>query len=384
MKTNNTCITGLLSLTLAAMLALGGCARKAEEKKAGPMAANITVTRAESRAMQIVEQSVGEIDSQSAPLVSAEVAGRVEKVLVDIGDAVKAGQVLALIDTRDYASSQQSSQADVKRLEALVANQQRVVARDRDLIRKNFVSPAKLEDSEAQFVALREQLASAKAQSERSGYNLSRTRVSAPVSGRVDSRLVAAGDFVTVGKGMFQIATSDRLRVRLPFPESAAERIKPGLPVMLSTPTAPGALQVKVQEVRPMVGTSNRAFEVVVEVANPGGWKPGASVNGAVVLEEHPEAVVVPEISVVLRPAGKVVYVVENDKATQRLVRTGVVQNGMVEIVSGLKAGETVAVDGSGFLTDKAAVMVPPTGTPTFNDLKVMKDRMQDKEGPKK
>ncbi len=377
MKSNNKYFTELLSLTLAAMLALGGCAKKAEEKKAAPTAANITVARAESRAMQIVEQSVGEIDSQSAPLVSAEVAGRVEKVLVDIGDAVKAGQVMALIDTRDYVSSQQSSQADVKRLEALVANQQRVVARDRDLIGKKFISPAKLDDSESQLVALQQQLASARGQSERSGYSLSRTRIIAPVSGRVDSRLVAAGDFVTVGKGMFQIATSDRLRVRLPFPESAAARVKPGLAVVLSTPTAPGTLQGKVQEVRPMVGISNRAFEAIVEVANPGGWKPGASVNGVVVLEEHPEAVVVPEISVVLRPAGKVVYVVENDKAMQRLVRTGVVQNGMVEILDGLKAGDTVAVDGSGFLTDKAAVMVPPTGTPAFSDLK-------DKESPKK
>jgi len=367
MKTNNTYLTGLLSLTLVAILSLNGCGKKAEEKKAGPMAANITVARAETHAMQIVEQAVGEIDSQSAPLVSAEVAGRVEKVLVDAGDAVKAGQMLALIDTRDYSAGLQSSQADAKRLEALIASQQRVVARDRDLIKKNFVSPAKLDDSESQLVALQEQLASAKAQSDRAGANLSRTRVSAPVSGRVDSRMVSAGDYVGAGKAMFQIATSDKLRVRLPFPESAATRVKPGLPVTLSTPTAPdNTLQGKVQEVRPMVGTSNRAFEVIIELANPGGWKPGASVNGSVVIEEHPSAVVVPEVAVVLRPAGKVVYVVENGKALQRLVTTGVVQNGMVEIVSGLKTGETVAVDGSGFLTDKAAVMV------------------QAKEGPKK
>lgn len=359
MKTEIPYRVAALGLSLTLSLSLGACARKAEEKKTGPTAANITVALVAARPMQIVEQSVGEVDSLSAPLVAAEVAGRVDKVLVDAGDAVRAGQTLAIIDTRDYATSQQSTQADVKRLEAMVANQQRTVARDGDLIKKNFISPARLEESESQLIALKEQLASSRAQSEHSGHNLSRTRVCAPVSGRVDSRLVAAGDYVGVGKGMFQLATSDKLRVRLPFPESAAVRVKPGLPVTLSTPTAPGAVvRGKVAEVRPMVGTSNRAFEAVIEVANPGGWKPGASVDGAVVIEEHAEAVAVPEIAVVLRPAGKVVYVVENGKALQRLVRTGVVKDGMVEVVSGLRAGERVAVDGAGFLSDKAAVKV--------------------------
>jgi hypothetical protein len=110
--------------------------------------------------------------------------------------------------------------------------------------------------------------------------------------------------------------------------------------------------------VRQLVGSTNRAFDVVVEVKNPGGWKPGASVNGAVVIEEHEQAVAVPEVSVVLRPAGKVVYVIENGKAVQHIVTTGVTQNGLVEILQGLKAGEKIAVDGAGFLTDQAAVAV--------------------------
>jgi len=66
----------------------------------------------------------------------------------------------------------------------------------------------------------------------------------------------------------------------------------------------------------------------------------------------------VPEQSVVLRPAGKVVYAVVDGKAEQRLVQTGGKQAGLVEIVSGLKAGEVVALDGAGFLTNGAAVNV--------------------------
>ena len=66
----------------------------------------------------------------------------------------------------------------------------------------------------------------------------------------------------------------------------------------------------------------------------------------------------VPEQSVVLRPAGKVVYSIENGIARQRVVETGMRQDGMQQITKGLNAGETVAADGAGFLTDGAAVDV--------------------------
>jgi len=66
----------------------------------------------------------------------------------------------------------------------------------------------------------------------------------------------------------------------------------------------------------------------------------------------------VPEASVVLRPAGEVVYVIQDKSAQQRVVKTGLRQQGQVEIVEGLAAGETVAMDGAGYLTDKAPVTV--------------------------
>ncbi|MDP3482469.1 MAG: efflux RND transporter periplasmic adaptor subunit, partial [Sulfuricella sp.] len=203
-----------------------------------------------------------------------------------------------------------------------------------------------------QNVAAREQYT-------RAAKNLSRTRIVSPVDGRVDNRMVSVGDWIDLGKPVFQLSTSENLRIRLPFPETAAQRIKVGQVVKLSTPTAPdAAVTGKIEQVRPMVGSTNRAFDAVVEVKNPGGWKPGASVNGAIVVEEHAEAVSVPEVSVVLRPAGKVVYVIENAKAVQHVVTTGVTQNGQVEILQGIRSGATVAVDGAGFLTDQAAVSV--------------------------
>lgn len=335
----------LIPCLLGAALLLPGCAKQPEEQKKGPPPALVTVAQAQSRTMQILEQSVGEADSATAPKVGAEVAGRIVKVRVEIGDPVKKGQVLAEIDPTDYS-------ADAKRLEAQAVTQRKLTERYQNLARKGFISPAKLEEVEAQDVSAREQLT-------RAAKNLSRTRIVSPVDGRVDNRFVSVGDWIDLGKPVFQLSTSENLRIRLPFPETAAQRIKVGQMVNLSTPTAPNATVTgKIEQVRALVGSTNRAFDAIVEVRNPGGWKPGASVNGAVVVEEHAEAVAVPEVSVVLRPAGKVVYVIEDGKAVQHIVSTGVTQNGLVEILQGLKAGATVAVDGAGFLTDKAAVSV--------------------------
>ncbi len=334
-----------VAVCLCAALTLPACAKKSEEKKSGPPPAVITLTQAQIRTMQILEQSVGEADSSSAPKVGAEVAGRIIKVSVDIGDPVKKGQVLAEIDPADYS-------ADAKRLEAQAVSQRKLTERYRELASKGFISPSALESHDAQDVAARELY-------NRGAKNLSRTRIVSPVDGKVDSRFVSAGDWIELGKPVFQLSTSENLRIRLPFPESVAQRIKPGQAVTLSTPTAPGAsVRGKIEQVLQTVGSTNRAFEAVVEVKNPGGWKPGASVNGAVIIEEHEQAVVVPEVSVVLRPAGKVVYVIDNGKAVQHIVTTGVIQDGQVEILQGLKAGELVAVDGAGFLTDKATVSV--------------------------
>lgn len=344
-----TTLSILTPCLLVAALLLSGCAKKPEEqKKAGPPAAIITVTQAQSRIMQVLEQSVGEADSSTAPRVGAEVAGRIIKVHVEIGDPVKKGQLLAEIDATDFS-------ADATRLAAQATSQRKLTERYRELARKDFISPSLLEGYEAQNVATREQYI-------RAAKNLSRTRIVSPVDGRVDNRMVSVGDWIDLGKPVFQLSTSENLRIRLPFPETAAQRIKVGQVVKLSTPTAPDATVIgKIEQVRPVVGSTNRAFDAVVDVKNPGGWKPGASVNGAVVVEEHAEAVTVPEVSVVLRPAGKVVYVIDNDKAMQHVVTTGVTQNGQVEILQGLNAGETVAVDGAGFLTDKAVVSVKET-----------------------
>lgn len=183
--------------------------------------------------------------------------------------------------------------------------------------------------------------------------------VRAPVSGQVERRSIDVGDYVKAGTPVFQLASRDLLRVQIPYPEAIAAQLRTGLTVELISPTAPDAvIRSQVTEILPMIGSSSRAVNLTTEINNPGDWQPGSSVNAYLILEEYPAAVTVPETSVVRRPAGEVVYVIRDGIAEQRMVTTGIRRQGHVQILSGLAAAETVAVDGAAYLTDKTPVTV--------------------------
>lgn len=346
-------------IMLLSALVLTACGKKPDEAKSAPSGTPVTVAQAATRTVELLEETVGSLESLADPQISAEVQGKVLQVLVVVGSEVKAGQALAVLDAQDASLTRQAAQADVRRVEVLNANQARQLERLKQLRQQNFISQAALDDAVAQASATQDQLAAARAQLALAERNVGKTNVMSPVDGRVEKQIVSPGQFVKVGDPMFQVVTAKKLRARLPFPESMADTIKRGMTVRLTSPATPDKLTDKIDEIRPMAGSSNRAFDAFVTFDNPGAWKPGATVNGSVVLGEHRNAVVVPEQSVVLRPAGQVVYVVQGGKAVQRAVEPGAKQNGMVEILKGLNDGESVVVDGASFLTDQAAISVP-------------------------
>jgi RND family efflux transporter MFP subunit len=350
-----------LYLLLATVLMLPACAKNEADKPQTmtPPASLITVALAQTKKLEIFEQTVGSMEGLVDPNIGAEVPARVVQVLAHAGQEVKKGQLLAVLDAADYVLQKREAQAEIGRIEALLSNQGKIVDRNQRLVQKNFISRNALDDVSAQQDALRQQLEGANAQLATIEHNRGKTRVISPIDGRVEKQTVAPGDFVKVGDPLFQLIGTRRLRAHLPFPESVTANLHPGLTVRLSTPTAPDIVfTTTVKEIKPLIGTGNRAADVIADVVDQAGWQPGASVNGIIILGEHAQAVVVPEASVVLRPAGEVVYVIKDKKAQQHVVKTGLRQEGIVEIIEGLTAGETVAVDGAAYLTDKAAVSV--------------------------
>src|SRR5690606_21389638 len=352
--------TTLLRLLTALCIGLPllACGKAEAPKQAKSSSTLISATTAETVRLEIREETVGTLEGLIDPTVSAEVAGRVLEVNARAGQRVKKGEVLVILDPTDLALQRREAQAEVGRLEALLANQERTLERNRALVEKNFISKNALDEIETQKSAYRKQLEAARARLASIEHTGSKTQAASPVDGVIDVQIVSPGDFVSIGSPMMTIISNQRLRAHLPFPERVASRIQPGLKVRLTTPTADNEVISEVRELKPLIGASNRAIDVLADVVSQEGWQAGASVNGVVVIGEV-DAVVVPEQSVVLRPAGEVVYVIqEGTRAEQRIVKTGLRQDGKIEIIDGVESGEVVAVDGAAFLTDQAEVTI--------------------------
>jgi len=352
-------IYAIISMLFAVMMIVG-CSRDEEgaEEPALP-STQITVIKVNLHDIDVIEESIGYLESTAAPAVSAEVQGRIEAIYADVGQVIKKGQLLALLDKKDFQLEQDAAQSKVKRLIALIDNQAKQVKRFEVMVKENFVTTSRLDEAQAQLTALKEQLAGARARMETAKHNLGKVKIISHTAGRVEKRLVAEGDFVKVGAALFHITQPTSLQAHLPFPENIAGRLSEDLSVRLTTPaTVDKTVQSHISEIRPTVGKISKSVDVIVEFNNPGSWKAGASVHGVVILEQRPGAVMVPEISIVRRPAGSVVYVIKSGLAHQQVVTTGVHHDGLVEILSGLSSGETIAKDGAAYLTEGARVQV--------------------------
>ena len=356
----------LLRLSLA-LIALGtlaaGCGGKDQDDAATRVRKTpVTVAQAVQERVDAIETTVGRLEATEAPALAAETSGRVVRLFVDGGSVVKQGQILAELDGEPQRLAVASARASVERLEALLANQQRTVKRYQEL-RSKAVSESMLEEAIAQQSAREAELNDARARLAEAQYRLDRTRIKSPVDAIVERRLISVGDFVSPGTPVVTIVGRDRMRVVLPFPERLSGQLKPGLAVTLDQPAHPGKVVAgTITEVRPMVGTNNRAVETLVDLPAGTDWPAGSSVTARVVLASR-ESVVVPTGSVVRRPAGDVVYVLEDDKAVEHKVTIGIRTSERAEVLSGVAAGATVVLSGAGFLTDGALVTVREPGT---------------------
>lgn len=363
-------------LTCLALTLLSACGQNAEQKKAVPPPSLITVTQATKGDFEVVLETLGTLEVLADPKVGAEVAGRVTQVLARSGSAVKTGDLMAVIDAGDVTLQNRADEADARRIEALAKQQEKLAERQQMLMDKGFLSKNAGEDVAAQRAALAAQFDAARARADNSRRSVGKTRVLAPIAGIVEVQIVSPGDYVKVGDPLFNLVAPNKLRAHLPFAESFGPRLKVGQDVRLVSPLAPGKVFAsRIKDIRPGIVEGSRTLDVLVDVDNDGSLRGGGTVNAAVIVSARAEALTVPEQSVVLRPAGKVVYVIaEADgqkKAQQKPVKVGAKRGGRIEILEGLAGGETIALDGAGFLTNGANVAIKePTkvgagGTPT-------------------
>ncbi|HQN64987.1 MAG TPA: efflux RND transporter periplasmic adaptor subunit [Methylophilus sp.] len=341
---------------------VSGCDKATDNtQQKGPNLPLVTVAQVQRQSIEITEDAIGSIEGLIDPTLASEVPAKVLKVHVGVGDRVKKGQLVVTLDAGDYLVQRNEALAEVARIEALLSNQAKTVARNRALVDKKFISQTAVDNDLAQEKVLKEQLAGAKARVDSINHNSSKTRIYAPNEGIVERKIVDSGEYVRAGDPILQIIGNQKLRAHIPVPENIAAQIRPGQPVRLTTPTSSSGVTTKVKEIKPLVLSDSRSVDVIADIDNQPDWQAGASVNAQIVLSKKEGVITVPEQSVVLRPAGEVVYVIQNNVAEQKIVKTGAEKNGLIEILSGLQDGQKIAVDGAAYLTDKAQVKISST-----------------------
>ena len=321
----------------------------------------ITVSTTTVITMNLNEEDnvMGMIYSRSSPEIAAEVSGRVISVIADIGDVVEKGQILAQIDSEKYDLQLAQSKAEIARLSALLVNQELDLKRAEKLFKDNLVSEEMVDRTRAEFNALSEQINAANAQLRNSERLIEETEIKAPIKTKVAAKHIDIGDFVQNGMIVYELVDTKNLRVALSFPEYQSLKLKKGLKVFLTTPTSIDEnVETVIKEIKPNVNSNNRSITAIVDFDNPGSWVPGASTQARIILSTYQDALVLPQLAVVRRSVGDVVYLIQNDTAVEQQVDTGIEKDGLVHIKSGLKKGDIVALDGAGFLTNGTQIKI--------------------------
>lgn len=287
----------------------------------------------------------GVVEAVRQATVAAQATGRVASLRVQVGDRVKAGQVLATIDDRDTQTGVARSQAQVAQAEAELANALANVQRTRDLRRQGFVSQAALDVAESQYQAAQAGRAGAGAGAQQARLAQSFTQVTAPFDGYVLETLAQAGDLALPGKPVATVYAPQPLRVVVQVPASMAQQAR-------------GAqrteLQVAGQWVAPVAQQGVSAADPVSQTLT---WKLDVGASAAAqLLPGQPTRVrfvgaqvqrmVVPQSALLRRGELTAVYVASDKGFALKAVRLGADQGAAgVEVLAGLKAGDAVAVN---------------------------------------
>ena len=303
------------------------------------------------------ESAQGTIEGLIDPTIAAEVSGKVIKLYARSGSSIKKGDLLAEIDNADYLYQKNLAEAEIRKLIIRLKNQEKIYARNQKLVDKNFISPNALDNILTDKSETQEELEIAKSRLDIAQSNLSKTKIYSPITGKVEKQIASIGDYLKIGDGVFQIISNRKVRVHIPFPETLSQKIKPGLPILLTSPVSNEPYEAVISELKPMLSEDSRTIDVIADITNSPLWQPGATVRGTIVFKSE-KGVAVPEQSIVQRPSGNTVYVVENNIAKSRVVTIGLSQDGYVEILDGVNEGEIVAVDGASFLTNDIEINI--------------------------
>ena len=301
----------------------------------------------------------GVVEAVRQTVLAAQVAGAVVALDVRVGDAVRAGQVLARIDARAADQNTAASDAQVTAARASLDMATKDLERQKQLFQKNYISQGALERAESQFKSTRAQVAAQLAQAGATRTQSELFVVKAPYAGIVSEVPVALGDMAMPGRPLVTLYDATSLRVTVSVPQSAAIGLQKDAAVRIQLPGLPAGLEWVTPSrtvVLPTVDPGTHTVQLWLELPPPA---PGSADAPATVLAPGmfarawlpgaaggPTHFNVPAKAVVRHAEMTGLYVIGADgRPVLRQVRLGPIQGDSVEILSGVLAGERIAVD---------------------------------------
>jgi RND family efflux transporter MFP subunit len=335
---------------------------KQEQAAAPKPALTVTSTRPQTLPLPIRVAANGNITAWQEASIGSESNGlRLAEVRVNVGDAVRAGEVLALFAPEAVEADVAQARASVLEAEALAADAAANAARARTLEASGALSAQQINQYLTTEQTARAKVAAAKATLAAQQLRLKQVKVVAPDSGIISERKATVGAVVGAGTELFRLIRKARLEWRAEVTASELGRIKSGVGVVLVAANGT-QLNGKVRMIGPTVDPQSRSALVYVDLQpaaeNDAPAKAGMFARGEFELGSSP-ALTVPQQAVVLRDGFSYLFRLNPDRRVSQIkVRTGRRLGDRVEILDDLAADATVVASGAGFLNDGDAVRV--------------------------
>jgi len=294
----------------------------------------VDVDTARREAVVDAVRATGRIEAYQAIELRPDEQGRITEILFREGQSIAAGAPLVKVDDAMLKAQLERAKADRD-----LSMQQ--LDRVKRLRAQNAASPADLERAEASARSNAAGLALLELQ-------LERTTVRAPFAGAIGQRLVSLGDYVTTSTPLLTLQTVDPQRAVIEVPERYAVKLRPGQVVEFTVASQEKRIfRARVDFIDPVVQNENRTILVKASAPNPNRLlKPGMFIEARLATDTRANAIVVPEDAIQPMRSANVIWAVVDGKASRRVVTLGVRSAGVVEILSGVQAGEAVVVGG--------------------------------------
>ena len=303
-------------------------------------------------AVKVVRRPIAASYSGTAPLearaesqVVAKTSGVALQVMAEVGQEVRAGQVLVRLDSDRAVLQAAQTAAQMRKLEA---NYNRSL----QLSKQQLVSANDIDQ-------LKFDLENIRAANRLANLELSYANVVAPISGVIAERSIKTGNFVQINSPIFRIVDTSRLEATLNVPERELATLKPGLPVQLLVDALPGRPFLgRVDRVAPVIDSGSGTFRVICAFESGGLLQPGMFGRVKIDYDQRADAMVIPRSALLDDENDPAVYTVRSGKAARASIKLGYYDGEWVEVRSGLTLGDRVVTAGKVALREGTDVQV--------------------------